>query len=94
MSDLAAEIRGIIERVAADRMRAEGRIKVDAEFIHGAPEGWFTPGAGETEWFKDHEHGPELAVVPAGEFLMGDYNSEKPVHKSPSLGHSWSGGSR
>jgi formylglycine-generating enzyme required for sulfatase activity len=72
-------------RVASgeDRMRAEGRIKVDANFIYGAPEGWFKPGAGKTEWFKDHEHGPELVVVPAYKFSMGstDYDREKPVHK-------------
>jgi formylglycine-generating enzyme required for sulfatase activity len=66
-----------------DRMRAEGRIEVDSNFIRGAPEGWFKPGAGTTECFKDHEHGPELVVVPAYEFSMGstDYDSEKPVHK-------------
>jgi hypothetical protein len=67
-----------------DRMRAEGRIRVDANIVHGAPQGWFKPGAGKTEWFKDHGHGPELVVVPAGEFSMGstDYRSdEKPVHK-------------
>jgi formylglycine-generating enzyme required for sulfatase activity len=66
-----------------DRMRAEGRIKVDADFVHGPPERWFKPGSGRTEWFKDHEFGPELVIVPAGEFLMGsdDEDSEKPVHK-------------
>ena len=64
-------------------MRAEGRIKIDANFIHGAPEGWFKPGAGKTEWFKDYEHGPELVVVPAYEFSMGstDRDTEQPVHK-------------
>jgi formylglycine-generating enzyme required for sulfatase activity len=66
-----------------DHMRAKGRIKVYAKFIHGAPEGGFKPGAGKTEWFKDHEHGPELVVVPAYWFSMGstDYDLEKPVHK-------------
>jgi formylglycine-generating enzyme required for sulfatase activity len=65
-----------------DRLRAEGRIKVDAMFIQGAPQGWFKPGAGKTEWFKDHEHGPDMVVVPAGEFLMGstDHANEQPVH--------------
>jgi formylglycine-generating enzyme required for sulfatase activity len=69
--------------LAEDRMRADGRIKVDAKIVHGAPEDWFTPGAGKTEWFRDHEHGPELVVVPAGEFSMGstDKDTEKPVHK-------------
>jgi formylglycine-generating enzyme required for sulfatase activity len=34
-------------------------------------DGWFTPGAGKFEWFKDHELGPEMVVVPDGEFTMG-----------------------
>jgi hypothetical protein len=63
---------------------AEDRIKVDAKFIRGAPNGWFEPGAGKTEWFKDHELGPEMVVVPAGEFLMGSTDGdedEEVVHK-------------
>ena len=58
-----------------DRYRAEGRIKVDATIVHGAPEGWFLPGNGKAEWFKDHEMGPEMVVVPAGKLhdgLAGD----------------------
>jgi YD repeat-containing protein len=58
-----------------DRMRAESRFKVDAKFIQGAPEGWFKPGAGKTEWFQEHEHGPELVVVPADKFSMGSSSS-------------------
>ena len=54
-----------------DQLRAEGRIKVDAIISDGAPDGWFKPGAGKVEWFKDHECGPEMVVVPAGEFAMG-----------------------
>jgi formylglycine-generating enzyme required for sulfatase activity len=70
-------------RPAASEEDRIGRIKVDAMFIQGAPQGWFTPGAGKTEWFKDHEHGPDMVVVPAGEFLMGstDVAGEQPVHK-------------
>ncbi len=62
---------------------SEGRIKVDAKIIHGAAEGWFRPGNGKAEWFKDHEHGPEMVVVPPGVFTMGssDNDSEKPPHK-------------
>jgi len=34
------------------------------------------PGSGRTCWFKDFEHGPEMVVVPAGEFLMGQSKQE------------------
>jgi len=54
-----------------DEPPADGRIKVDAPIIHGAPDGWFKPGAGELEWFKDHALGPEMVIVPAAEFTMG-----------------------
>ncbi len=50
---------------------AIGRIPVDAKFITGAPGGMFTPGRGASEWFSDHDAGPEMVVVPAGEFVMG-----------------------
>jgi len=56
--------------------RADGRMKVEAKFVRGAPDGWFLPGNGKTEWFKDHEAGPEMVVVPAGTFLMGSPESE------------------
>jgi formylglycine-generating enzyme required for sulfatase activity len=73
--------------------RAEGRIKVNARIIDGAPamfgeDGWFEPGAGKTEWFQDHEYGPEMVVVPAREFRMGSPENEPerlpaegPLHK-------------
>jgi len=64
-----------------DRYRAEGRIKVDAKIVHGSPDGWFKPGMGKAEWFKDHEHGPEMVVVPAGRFLMGSPLSEARPYK-------------
>ena len=65
------------------RRRTEGRIKIDAKVIQGAPEGWFRPGAGKAEWFKDIDIGPEMVVVPAGEFIMGSdgRDAEKPPHK-------------
>ena len=59
-----------------DRYRAEGRIKVDATIVHGAPEGWFLPGKGKAEWFQDYEGGPEMVVVPAGKFMMGSPETE------------------
>jgi hypothetical protein len=61
----------------SDKYRAENRIKVDASTIYGAPDSWFKPGAGETEWFKDHEDGPEMVVVPAGSFIMGSPPNER-----------------
>ena len=65
------------------RYRQEGRIKIDAKIIHGTLDGWFLPGAGKTEWFKDLDIGPEMVVVPAGSFIMGsnDRSDEKPPHK-------------
>ena len=37
-------------------------IKVDARIAHAASDRWLTPGAGRTQWFKDHEHGPEMGA--------------------------------
>src|SRR5208282_1374727 len=35
---------------------------------------WLAPGSGEV--FRDLEHGPEMVVIPSGEFLMGSPNDE------------------
>ncbi|MFM9939437.1 MAG: SUMF1/EgtB/PvdO family nonheme iron enzyme [Hyphomicrobiaceae bacterium] len=63
------------ERVAAEqRHKAEGRIKIAAKQVHGAPEGWFKPGSGKVEWFKDLDAGPEMVVVPAKQpFAIGRF---------------------
>jgi formylglycine-generating enzyme required for sulfatase activity len=53
------------------RMRVEGRVLVDAAIAQSANGKWFLPGAGQAEWFKDHEWSPEMVVVPAGSFMMG-----------------------
>jgi hypothetical protein len=59
-----------------DQTPADGLIKLDASICHGAPDGWFKPGEGKLKWFKDHELGPEMVVVPADEFTMGSSPSE------------------
>lgn len=67
----------VVTQLLADvRQKLEGRIKVDARIVHGVPDGWFRPGAGKAEWFKDYEWGPEMVVVPAGSFTMGSSPSE------------------
>jgi formylglycine-generating enzyme required for sulfatase activity len=63
------------------------RVKIDAETVHGAPNGWFKPGTGLAEWFKDFRSGPEMVVVPEGFFMMGlrdgeeGGDDERPQHK-------------
>ncbi len=60
------------QRQAAEaRYKAEGRVHIQAPHVHGAPDGWFLPGNGRTEWFRDLADGPEMVVVPAGRFRMG-----------------------
>lgn len=73
-----------------DGWRAEGRIRIDAPFIHGAPKGadgagWLKPGNGRAEWFRDHALGPEMVVIPAGQFMMGspDDEPERGEYESP-----------
>jgi formylglycine-generating enzyme required for sulfatase activity len=67
------------------RYRAEGRIRVPAAFPEPAGLEWFLPGAGTAEGFKDLEVGPEMVVLPAGEFWMGSKEDkdtdELPRHK-------------
>jgi formylglycine-generating enzyme required for sulfatase activity len=58
------------------RHRAEGRIEIDAAIVSNLHGRWFLPGAGKMEWFQDIDGGPEMAVVPAGEFLMGPAEDE------------------
>ena len=53
----------------------QGRIGINARACYGssaeAKAGWFKPGNGKEEWFQDHPLGPEMVVIPAGEYLMG-----------------------
>lgn len=66
------------------QLRAEGRIRVTAPFVHGAPGGWLLPGGGREEWFRDIYVGPEMVIVPAGGFKMGSPESE--MHRSADEG--------
>ena len=70
-----------------ERYRSEDRLRIDAEFIHGAPDSWFKPGAGMSEWFKDHEFGPEMVVVPAGSFMMGSPGMKRSARGARSWGN-------
>ena len=53
----------------------EGRIKVNVRTIQATSEvaksGWLLPGNGREEWFQDHPLGPQMVIVPAGEYVMG-----------------------
>lgn len=53
------------------RHSADGRMRIEAKVASGAEDGWFTPGKGSSQWFNDHEAGPEMVVVPSGKFTMG-----------------------
>jgi formylglycine-generating enzyme required for sulfatase activity len=55
----------------------DGRIKIDATIVHGAPDGRFLPGNGKSEWFKDHPLAPEMVVIPKGQFVMGSPTGEE-----------------
>jgi formylglycine-generating enzyme required for sulfatase activity len=76
------QVRAPLARSAPERS-GDGRVKVDAKIVHGAPDGLFMPGAGRTEWFKDLDLGPEMVVVPPGSFIMGssETDAEKPPHE-------------
>jgi hypothetical protein len=54
----------------------EGRVLVNAAIVNNVNNKWFLPGAGRAEWFKDHEAGPEMVVVPAGMFIVGSPDTE------------------
>jgi len=84
-SDMDKLIRGLKERSdpsAPTTVRssaseaASGTIAVEV----GAPGRkdmlYFAPGNGRIEWFKDHDAGPEMVVVPAGTFMLGSPETE------------------
>ena len=49
----------------------DGRIAIDAAIVTEAANGRMLPGNGKSEWFKDHQLGPEMVVIPKGQFVMG-----------------------
>jgi formylglycine-generating enzyme required for sulfatase activity len=70
------------------RFRAEGRLEVVVRDGAGTACVWPKPGAGEV--FRDvvdvNGHrilGPEMAVVPAGSFMMGSKNDEGKANEQP-----------
>ena len=69
-------------------MRPEGSIPVEVGIPGQTEIRYFVPGSGKTVWFKDFAEGPEMIVIPAGEFMMGSPESEEertsregPLHK-------------
>jgi formylglycine-generating enzyme required for sulfatase activity len=85
-------IRDAIRRIAGLRPAAEERSRQDDTPVQlrvgaGASDQVHSmmPGGGKSEWFKDIAEGPEMVVVPQGEFLMGsdDNPDEQPKHKVP-----------
>jgi formylglycine-generating enzyme required for sulfatase activity len=55
---------------------APGTIAVDVGTPSRKETRYFVPGNGRSEWFKDHEAGPEMVVLPAGTFMMGSPETE------------------
>jgi formylglycine-generating enzyme required for sulfatase activity len=77
-----------------ERIGVEGRIFIDAAIVQNPNGKWFKPGAGKTEWFKDHEHGPEMVVIPSGSFMMGSPDDEpersnNESHHNVTIAHSF-----
>jgi TIR domain len=53
-----------------------GSIRVEVGMPGRSQQRYFLPGAGKSEWFRDQDNGPEMVVVPAGNFMMGSPETE------------------
>jgi formylglycine-generating enzyme required for sulfatase activity len=67
----AIEKRQRHEEAKALRRKARNQIRI--EIGRNDQIRWLQPGAGRTEYFKDHPVGPEMVVVPAGTVEMRDF---------------------
>jgi formylglycine-generating enzyme required for sulfatase activity len=63
-----------VQRAEERKFRAQGRIPVLVGDIERSQIQWLLPGAGET--FCDIDGGPEMVVVPPGDFRMGSPEAE------------------
>jgi formylglycine-generating enzyme required for sulfatase activity len=84
LAEISSTVLVVIAKQCESGERRMPRIAVDAGTVLGAHGSLLEPGAGRTEFFKDFEHGPEMVVVPAGEFMMGstekDIDEKNQVH--------------
>ena len=62
---------------------AKDFVKIEAWTPKGKERRWIAPGSGEA--FRDFERGPEMVIVPRGEFQMGSLEGEegRSKHKGP-----------
>lgn len=59
------------------RPPADTRINLPGVIAHGVTDNRFTPGNGKTQWFMDIAGGPQMAVVPTGQYWMGSPETEE-----------------
>jgi formylglycine-generating enzyme required for sulfatase activity len=59
--------------------KARGLVPVETWTPQGSERRWIAPGGGRDQRhvFRDFQHGPEMVVVPAGEFMMGSPPDEE-----------------